>query len=153
MNVFVRIDFGSTIELVSFDESQVVTFNGEFVCDFRNDDYGTRSRSDNTVDSPHGFIIHGIIISKNIKEVTKIIDVENWQIDNSRVLMWIVLCSNGTLLFRRRSLRFRVRSGSGNGSTSSELEARVCIQGRICLGQFARKLYGDLKRGIVKNYF
>nr|GEZ07012.1 reverse transcriptase domain-containing protein [Tanacetum cinerariifolium] len=29
---------------------------------------------------------------------------------------------------------------SGNGSTSSELEARVCIQGRNCLGQFARKL-------------
>ncbi|GJT24544.1 hypothetical protein Tco_0894481 [Tanacetum coccineum] len=27
-----------------------------------------------------------------------------------------------------------------NGSTSSELEARVCIQQRNCLGQFARKL-------------
>ncbi|GKD69637.1 hypothetical protein Tco_1323727 [Tanacetum coccineum] len=27
MNVFMRIDFGSTIKLVSFDEGQVVTFN------------------------------------------------------------------------------------------------------------------------------
>nr|GEV88177.1 retrotransposon protein, putative, Ty1-copia subclass [Tanacetum cinerariifolium] len=34
------------------------------------------------------------------------------------------LRSNGTLLFRRRSLRFRVRSGSGSGSASSKLEAR-----------------------------
>nr|GEV91694.1 DNA/RNA polymerases superfamily protein [Tanacetum cinerariifolium] len=39
------------------------------------------------------------------------------------------LRSNGTLLFRRRSLQFRVHSGSGSGLTSSELEARVCIQG------------------------
>ncbi|GKC87116.1 hypothetical protein Tco_1147765, partial [Tanacetum coccineum] len=30
MNVFMRIGFGSTIKLVSFDESQVVTFNGKF---------------------------------------------------------------------------------------------------------------------------
>ncbi|GKF25220.1 hypothetical protein Tco_0081114 [Tanacetum coccineum] len=29
MNVFMRISFGSTIKLVSFDESQVVTFNGK----------------------------------------------------------------------------------------------------------------------------
>ncbi|GJR27335.1 hypothetical protein Tco_1103567 [Tanacetum coccineum] len=41
---------------------------------------------------------------------------------------------------RQRSLRFRVHSGLGNGSTSSELEARACIQRRNCLGQFARKL-------------
>ncbi|GJV01233.1 hypothetical protein Tco_1334802 [Tanacetum coccineum] len=33
--------------------------------------------------------------------------------------------SNRTLLFRRRSLRFKVLSGSDNGSTSSELEARA----------------------------
>ncbi|GJT17742.1 hypothetical protein Tco_0876448 [Tanacetum coccineum] len=51
MNVFVRISFGSTIKLVSFDESQVVTFNGKFICGFRNSDCGTGSQSDNTVDS------------------------------------------------------------------------------------------------------
>nr|GEZ19383.1 hypothetical protein [Tanacetum cinerariifolium] len=76
MNVFMRIGFGSTIKLVSFDESQVVTFHGKFVCGFRNSDCGTRSQSDNTVSSPHGFIIYWIVISKNIKEVTEVIDVE-----------------------------------------------------------------------------
>nr|GEX65709.1 hypothetical protein [Tanacetum cinerariifolium] len=81
-----RIDFGSTIKLVSLDESQVVNFNGKLVCGFRNGDYGTESQSDNTVGSPHGFIIHWIIISKNIKEVMEVIDVENLRIDNSRVL-------------------------------------------------------------------
>ncbi|GJY39696.1 hypothetical protein Tco_0426060 [Tanacetum coccineum] len=130
MNVFMRIDFGSTIKLVSFDKGQVVTFNGKFVSDSKNNDRRTGSQSDNTVGSPHGFIIHWIIISKNIKKVTEVIDVENWRIDNSLVFRWVVSLIDGTLLFRRRSLRFRVRSSSGNGSTSSELEARVCIQRR-----------------------
>ncbi|GJY85260.1 hypothetical protein Tco_0499286 [Tanacetum coccineum] len=39
------------------------------------------------------------------------------------------LRSKGTLMSRRQSLRFRVRSGSARGSTSSELDARVRIQG------------------------
>ncbi|GJR21693.1 hypothetical protein Tco_0970220 [Tanacetum coccineum] len=43
MNVFMRIGFSSTIKLASFEESQVVTFNGKLVCDFRNSDCGTRS--------------------------------------------------------------------------------------------------------------
>ncbi|GJV93479.1 hypothetical protein Tco_1541292 [Tanacetum coccineum] len=89
-HVFMRIGFGSTIKLVSFDESQVVTFNGKFICGFRNSDYGTRSQSNNMVGSPHGFIIHWIVILKNIKKVMEVIDVENWQIENSRVLRWIV---------------------------------------------------------------
>nr|GEX20535.1 hypothetical protein [Tanacetum cinerariifolium] len=84
VNVFVRIDFGSTIKLFSLDESQVVTFNGKFVCGFKNGDCGTRSRSDNTIGSPHGFIIYWIVISMNIKEVTEVTDVENWRIDNSQ---------------------------------------------------------------------
>ncbi|GJW15119.1 hypothetical protein Tco_0019252 [Tanacetum coccineum] len=62
MNVFVRIGFGSTIELVSFDESQVIAFDGKFVCGFRNSN----------------------------EKVMEVIDVENWQIDNSRILRWIV---------------------------------------------------------------
>nr|GEU49293.1 hypothetical protein [Tanacetum cinerariifolium] len=89
MNVFIRIVFSSTIKLVSFDKGQVVTFNGKFICSFKNSDHGTRSQSDNTVGSPHEFIIHWIVISKNIKKVTKVIDVENWRIDNSRVLSLI----------------------------------------------------------------
>nr|GEX57448.1 reverse transcriptase domain-containing protein [Tanacetum cinerariifolium] len=42
------------------------------------------------VGSPHGFIIHWIIISKNIKKVTKVIDVKNWRVDNSQVSKWII---------------------------------------------------------------
>ncbi|GKC38263.1 hypothetical protein Tco_1050647 [Tanacetum coccineum] len=89
MNVFVRIDFGSTIKLVPFDESQVVTFNGKFVCGFKNGDCRTGSQSDNTV-SPHGFVIHGIEILKGNEKVTVVINVENWRIDNSRMLRRIV---------------------------------------------------------------
>ncbi|GJW96764.1 hypothetical protein Tco_0178572 [Tanacetum coccineum] len=86
MNMFMRIGFGSTIKLVSLDESQVVTFNGKFVYDFRNGDCGTGSQSDNTVGSPHGFVIHGIEVLKGNEKVTEVIDVENWRIDNSQ--MW-----------------------------------------------------------------
>nr|GEU34470.1 hypothetical protein [Tanacetum cinerariifolium] len=42
------------------------------------------------VSSPHGFIIHWIIILKNIKKVMKVIDVKNWGVDNSRVSKRIV---------------------------------------------------------------
>nr|GEZ03936.1 hypothetical protein [Tanacetum cinerariifolium] len=44
-----RISFASIIKLVSFDESQVVTFNSKFVCGFRDSDCGTGSQDDNTV--------------------------------------------------------------------------------------------------------
>ncbi|GKA34234.1 integrase, catalytic region, zinc finger, CCHC-type containing protein, partial [Tanacetum coccineum] len=47
MNVFMRIGFGTTIELVSFEKSQVVTFDRKFISGFENSDCGTRSRSDN----------------------------------------------------------------------------------------------------------
>nr|GEV25961.1 hypothetical protein [Tanacetum cinerariifolium] len=57
MDVFMRIDFGSAIQLVSIDESQVVTFNSKFVCGFRNGNFGIGSQNDNTAGSPHGFII------------------------------------------------------------------------------------------------
>ncbi|GJY23900.1 hypothetical protein Tco_0397558 [Tanacetum coccineum] len=90
VNVFVRIGFGSTIELVSFDENQVVTFNGKFVCDFRNGDCKTGSQSDNTVGSPHEFIIHAIEVLKGNEKVTKITDVKNWWIDSSRILRGVV---------------------------------------------------------------
>ncbi|GKC26321.1 hypothetical protein Tco_1033615 [Tanacetum coccineum] len=90
MNVFVRISFDSTIKLVSFDESQVVTFKGKFVYGIRNGDCGTGSRSDNTVGIPHGFVIHEIEVLKGNEKVTEVIDVENWHVDNSWLLRWIV---------------------------------------------------------------
>ncbi|GKE43894.1 hypothetical protein Tco_1471178 [Tanacetum coccineum] len=77
MNVFMRISFGSTIKLVSFNEIQVLSFNGRFVSGFRNSDCGTGSWSDNTLGSPHGFVIHWIVILKNIKKVAEVIDVKN----------------------------------------------------------------------------
>ncbi|GKF40871.1 hypothetical protein Tco_0124213, partial [Tanacetum coccineum] len=77
MNVFMRIGFGSTIELVSFDKSQVVIFHSKFVSSFKNSDCGTRSRSGNMVSSPHGFIVYWIIILKNIKKVMEVVDVKN----------------------------------------------------------------------------
>nr|GEU66922.1 hypothetical protein [Tanacetum cinerariifolium] len=54
VNVFVRIGFGSTIKLVSFNKSQMVTFNSKFICGFSNSDCEIESQSDNTVSSPHG---------------------------------------------------------------------------------------------------
>nr|GEV03436.1 hypothetical protein [Tanacetum cinerariifolium] len=90
VNVFVRIGFDSSIELVSFDEIQVVTFNSEFVCGFRNGNCRTESQSNNTVGSPHGFIIHRIDILKGNEKVTEVIDIENWRIDNSRILRRII---------------------------------------------------------------
>ncbi|GJX13588.1 COV 2-like protein [Tanacetum coccineum] len=90
VNVFVRIGFGSAIKLVSFDKSQVVTFNSKFIRGFRNKDYEIGSWYDNIVSSSHGFIIHWIEIFKNHEKVTKVVDVENWRIDNSRVLRWVI---------------------------------------------------------------
>ncbi|GJV44682.1 DNA helicase [Tanacetum coccineum] len=52
VNVFMRIGFSSTIKLVSFDYGQLVTFNGKFVCGFRNSDCEAGSQSDNMVGSP-----------------------------------------------------------------------------------------------------
>nr|GEW72482.1 hypothetical protein [Tanacetum cinerariifolium] len=42
------------------------------------------------VGSPHRFIIHWIVVMKNIEEVMEVIDVKNWLVDNSRVLWWII---------------------------------------------------------------
>nr|GEU80045.1 hypothetical protein [Tanacetum cinerariifolium] len=52
-NGFSQISFNSTIKLVSFDKSQVVTFNSEFVYGFRNGDCETGSGIDNTVHMEH----------------------------------------------------------------------------------------------------
>nr|GEV63460.1 putative reverse transcriptase domain-containing protein [Tanacetum cinerariifolium] len=90
MNVFVRIGFDSTIELVSFDKSQVVFFNGKFICGFRNSDCRTGSQSDNTIGSPHGFVIHGIMVLKGINKVTKVVEIKDWNVYSSWLLRWFI---------------------------------------------------------------
>ncbi|GKA53521.1 hypothetical protein Tco_0746836 [Tanacetum coccineum] len=42
------------------------------------------------VSSPHGFIIYWIEIFKDNEKVTEVVDVENLQTDNSKVLRWVV---------------------------------------------------------------
>nr|GEU58091.1 putative E3 ubiquitin-protein ligase LIN-1 [Tanacetum cinerariifolium] len=62
VDVFVRIGFGYSIELVFIDECQVITFNSKFVCGFRNGDCRTGSQSDNPVGNPHLFIIYWTVL-------------------------------------------------------------------------------------------
>ncbi|GJU78550.1 hypothetical protein Tco_1275620 [Tanacetum coccineum] len=106
MNVLVRVGFGSTIKLVSFD-------------------------SDNTVNSPHGFAIHGIEVLKGNEKVMEVIDVENWRIDNSRMLRRIVsLIEQNSFVSStkspiQRTFRFRKRK-------VLELEPKVRIPGLEC---------------------
>ncbi|GKA76424.1 carbohydrate-binding, CenC-like protein [Tanacetum coccineum] len=89
----------------------------------RNSDHGIGIQSDNMIGSPHGFIINWIIISKNITKVTEVIDVENWRVDNSRVLMWIVSLIEWNSSVSSTKSSIQSTFCSGNGSTSSELEA------------------------------
>ncbi|GKC51468.1 hypothetical protein Tco_1074213 [Tanacetum coccineum] len=69
--------------------------------------------ADKTVDSPHGFIIHGIEVLKGNEKVTEVIDVENWWIDNSRKLRRIVslIEQNSSVLSTKSSIQstFRFR--------------------------------------------
>nr|GEU52747.1 hypothetical protein [Tanacetum cinerariifolium] len=47
------------------------------------------------VSSPHDFVIYWIKVLKGIEKVTKVIDVKNWRVDDSRVLRWIVSLIEG----------------------------------------------------------
>ncbi|GJU90220.1 hypothetical protein Tco_1302643 [Tanacetum coccineum] len=62
-------------------------FDSSFI---ENSDCGTKSQSDNTVGSPHGFFIYGMEVLKGNEKVTEVIDVENWRMDKSRTLRRIV---------------------------------------------------------------
>ncbi|GJX56316.1 putative reverse transcriptase domain-containing protein [Tanacetum coccineum] len=130
----------------------------EFMNVFKNSDRGTGSRSDNTVDSLHGFIIYWIEISKNIKKVTEIINVENWRIDNSRVLRsptTIVPSSipaSGALSPTRVDLlpphkRFR-DSYSSDDSIEEDIDADVLadIEGDVAAAEAASDM--DVKAGV-----
>ncbi|GJW47683.1 hypothetical protein Tco_0079329 [Tanacetum coccineum] len=102
MNVFMRIGFGSTIKLVSFDEGQMVTF-----AVYRNGGAEPGSWSTTTaLPSWSISLVCCVVVSSDRMELSAIVG--------------------------RSSSGFRVRSGSSKGSTSSELEARVSIQERNC---------------------
>ncbi|GJX43926.1 hypothetical protein Tco_0260602 [Tanacetum coccineum] len=98
--------------------------------------------------SSHGFKL----LKSNEKVNGSNLISENWRIDNSRVLRWVVSLFEWNSLFCRRSLRFRVRSGSGNGSTSSKLEARVILKAISQLfpfvehGYCVRQIYNNMKQ-------
>ncbi|GKB16325.1 DNA-directed DNA polymerase [Tanacetum coccineum] len=49
-----------------------------------------RESEQQQVGSPHGFVIHSIEVLEGNEEVTEVIDVEKWRVDNSRLLRWIV---------------------------------------------------------------
>nr|GEW39655.1 hypothetical protein [Tanacetum cinerariifolium] len=123
-NVFVHIGFNSTIELVSFDESQVVTLNGEFVCGIRDGDWGTGSWSDNTVGSPHWFIIHWILVFKDIKKSTEIVDVKNWNVNNSWLCSWAEGTKKGRKQKRNKSKSWKI--GEIKIRRLTWLDALVC---------------------------
>ncbi|GJZ56845.1 ALP1-like protein [Tanacetum coccineum] len=72
----------------------MVTFDSKFVSGFRNSDCGTGSQSNNKVSSPYGFIIHWVKVFKSNKKVTKVVDVENWRIDNSQVQVMVQQVQN-----------------------------------------------------------
>nr|GEU92788.1 DNA helicase [Tanacetum cinerariifolium] len=80
---------------------------------FRNDDCGTESQSDNMVDNPYGFVIHGIEVLKGNEKVTEVVDVGNWRIDHFWMLRWIVsLCEwNSSVSSMKSSIQstFRFR--------------------------------------------
>ncbi|GJS00673.1 ribonuclease H-like domain-containing protein [Tanacetum coccineum] len=103
---------------------------------FRNSDCGTESQSDNTVDSPHGFIIYGIEVFEGNEEVMKLIDVKNWWMDNSRVLRWVV------------SLIEWNSSVSSTKSSIQNMEDDVDISA-LTMEQYIALIPDDIKPGIV----
>nr|GEW73645.1 hypothetical protein [Tanacetum cinerariifolium] len=84
-------------------------FDGSFV----------ESRSDNTVDSPHGFIINWIVSFKNIKKATEIVDIKNGKIDNSW-LCWSFVSSfewDSPVSLTKSTIKGSFRLGEGQSAT------------------------------------
>ncbi|GJV31166.1 hypothetical protein Tco_1391566 [Tanacetum coccineum] len=85
----------------------------------------------------NSFAVSGMVIAEpGVRATTR----SATHIGSSSIGLWFV-----SLFEWKRCLQFRVHSGLGSGSTSSELEARVCIQGTYMV-QFARKLFGDFEK-------
>ncbi|GJS54571.1 hypothetical protein Tco_0627933 [Tanacetum coccineum] len=94
MNVFMRIGFGSTIKFVSFDESWVVTFNGKFIWGSGIVIEAPRVGETTWSATYMGSSSMGLRFLR-VTRVAEVIDVKNWQIDNSRVLRWIISLIEG----------------------------------------------------------
>nr|GEW70917.1 hypothetical protein [Tanacetum cinerariifolium] len=80
MNVLVRIGFNSTIKLISFDESQVISYNCKFVGSCRYGDCQTGSHGNNTIGCVHRFIIeisHGVVKFKKVEKEWEVGDIED----------------------------------------------------------------------------
>ena len=76
MNVFMRVGFGSTIELVAFDKGQMISFNGKFIGSLGQSYCRTRSRSNVLLIGLHWFIVGFIHWIVKFDEVYKKIDKE-----------------------------------------------------------------------------
>ncbi|GJQ96290.1 hypothetical protein Tco_0007429 [Tanacetum coccineum] len=57
VDVFVRINFGATIKLVTFDKGQMISFYCKFIGSFGNCDCWTMNRGNDAVGRPYGFIV------------------------------------------------------------------------------------------------
>ncbi|GJT52607.1 hypothetical protein Tco_0978764 [Tanacetum coccineum] len=73
------------------------------------------------VSNPHGFIIHWIKIFENHEKVTKVVDIENWRIDNSQVLRWVVslIERNSPVSSTKSSIHSGGDSGGNEGVATS----------------------------------
>ncbi|GKC87591.1 hypothetical protein Tco_1148240 [Tanacetum coccineum] len=101
-----------------------------------------------TVGSPHGFVIHGIEVLKVNENVTEVIDVENWRVDNSRVLRWIVSLFEWNSSVSSTKSSIQSTAGLGHGSTSLELEARVLF---VVVDDWTGQ-NADIKDGVSVKY-
>ncbi|GJS27953.1 hypothetical protein Tco_0488573 [Tanacetum coccineum] len=119
---------------LNFEELKVIKSNVS--TDFKDDYYDSK-----------GDIIYlgSLLINDTILNLPP--EIESWirriqwkWIRRIRLSSHPSLRSKGTLLFRRQSLRFRIqfRFGAKVVSTSSELDARVCIQGEMFENGFLR---------------
>nr|GEZ11938.1 hypothetical protein [Tanacetum cinerariifolium] len=90
----------------------------------RTGDCGIGSRIDKTVSNPHGFIIHGIEVFKGNEKVTEVIDIENWRVDNSRLLRWIVSLFkwNSFVLSTKSLIQSTFRPSHSIESNTSDLQ-------------------------------
>nr|GEU52780.1 hypothetical protein [Tanacetum cinerariifolium] len=100
-------------------------------------DCETGSRSDNTIGSPHGFVIYGIEVLKSNEKVTEVIDVKNWRVEKSWWLRWIVslferksfVSSTKYLIQRVGDEEVVVREGVVVTSSSLEMLTNNCLGG------------------------
>nr|GEV53410.1 hypothetical protein [Tanacetum cinerariifolium] len=77
LGLYARYDTQSRSASIAFDYQYFIVVGNTNNLVITHDNHETESQSDNTIDSPHGFVIHGIEVLKGNKKVTKVIDVKN----------------------------------------------------------------------------